>query len=111
MTIFLDGNTHEPEFTLRRKNTATGELELATGVTGLKVRLTATKEGAAIDASLDVTISERASSPGKYFGTIPGADIHTYLEAYLGRKVWEVLYDSADQVQGAHRQPVQRREI
>lgn len=110
MSVFLDGNDHEPEFDITRRNTSTGVLEPATGLS-LRVRMAATVDGAALDASLDVPMTERPGKPGSYFGSLPGPAMHTYLAPYLDSDVYELVYDTTGHIFAHHRQPVKHRKV
>lgn len=107
--IFLDGNNHEPEFVVTRKNASTREEEAAAGLT-LRVKISATKTGDAL-GTLDAVAAEAAGAPGTYFASFAGAAVESALRAYLGQKVWEILYDAADTIQAAHPQEVAERVV
>lgn len=93
--IYLDGNDDEPQHAVTRRNATTGADEAATGLTGLTFRLSATRNGAAIDASLSKTATER-STTGIYYATFEGADLATYLAAYVGRNVYQIFGDASN---------------
>jgi len=93
--LYLNGNDYEAEFTLTRKNAATGAVEADAGHLGLTVRLAATPTGAAIDATLQKALAERASLAGTFFAVIAGADINTKLASFVGKSVWEICTDGA----------------
>ena len=94
-TLPLD-NDWEALWPFTRHNTSTGILEAAAGLVGLTARLSATDGGAAIHANLSVSILERASTPGEYFGIIQGDDLRTHLAAYIGKVIWEVVGDGTN---------------
>lgn len=71
----------------------TGTHVLATGVT-ITARLAATPTGAAIDAALQLTLTERAA--GDFHGTWQGSALETHLRAYLGERVFIVLASGGD---------------
>lgn len=64
---------------LMRRNTDTGRSEPATGLLGGIAFIANTREGPALDASLQVNLTERAETPGEYYGVIAGSDISTVL--------------------------------
>ena len=92
--IYLD-NDFEPELRLTRKNASTGDLEAATGLTGLTGRLSATDAGATIHASLSVSLTERGTT-GIYYGTIEGDNLRTHLASYAELPVWFVGGDGTN---------------
>jgi len=94
-TIYLN-NDDEFEFYVTRRNTSTGLVEPAASIAGMTCLLSATKTGTAIDASLEVSAVERASSPGYYYGVMQGSDFNTYLATYVGRTVFRVLKNGSD---------------
>jgi hypothetical protein len=59
----------------------------ATGLT-VSATLSATPEGAAIDASLIVTLTERGVS-GEYSGVIDGSNTTAHLTAFLGQVIYQ----------------------
>lgn len=60
---------------------------LATGIT-LAVRIAETPTGAAIDGSLQVTLTERAA--GDFYAVLQGSDLETHLRTFLGELVYLV---------------------
>ena len=93
--LYLGGNDDEPEKLVRRKNAATGALEVATGLTGLTFMLAATPTGTAIHASLNKAATERGTT-GKYFAVFEGTDLTTQLAALAGQDVFEVFGNGQD---------------
>lgn len=92
--VYLD-NDFEIEVALQRKNSTTGDLEPATGLT-LTGRLSATDGGATIHASLSVNLTERGTT-GIYAGVLNGEDLRTQLAAaYVGQPVWLVAGDGTN---------------
>ncbi len=83
-------NDFEFEYKATRKNSATGTLEPATGLTSLTCRLSATDGGAAIHATLSVTMVERGGT-GIYSGVVLGPDLQTQLTALSGSVIYEVF--------------------
>jgi hypothetical protein len=109
ITISLD-NDFEPEMAVTRKNTTTGVLEPAAGLTGLTFRLSATDGGTAIHADLEVTATERSGAPGVYFAILDGDKLRTHLAAsYIGKVVWEVFGDGTNVFSSIERKIVERR--
>ena len=97
--LYLNNNDDEPEAALTRKNTLTGVVEAATGLTGLAFKLSATPTGAAIHASLSKNATERtAPNLGTYFAVFEGVDLHTQLNSatYIGRDVYQSLSDGTN---------------
>lgn len=93
--LYLGGNDDEPEKAVTQKNAATGAKEVATGLVGLTVFLSATEDGAAIHASLSKAVTERGAT-GKYFAIFEGTDLNTHLAAYAGEDVFEVFGNGQD---------------
>ena len=93
--LYLGGNDDEPEKLVRRKNAATGALEVATGLTGLTFFLSATEAGATIHASLSKPATERGAT-GKYFAIFEGTDLAAHLASYAGQDVFEVFGNGQD---------------
>lgn len=73
----------------------TGTRVLATGLT-IVARVAATPTGAALDASLSLTLTERAA--GEYYGVLQGSASETYARAYLGALVYGVLQSGSDYI-------------
>ena len=69
MSIFLD-NDWEYEVNITRKDTATGTVEAAAGLSGITGRISLTPTGLTIHADLTKTLAERASTPGEYFAIV-----------------------------------------
>lgn len=92
--IYTDGNDDEPEHLLKRKNSASGAEEVATGLSNLTFRLSATKGGAAIDATLSKDATERGVT-GRYSAVFEGSDITTHLASatYWNVDIWQVFGD------------------
>jgi hypothetical protein len=66
--------------------------EPETGLTDVELRLSATRGGAAIDASLAGTATESSVTPGRYVVTLDVADLQTYLVPdYLREVVYLVV--------------------
>jgi hypothetical protein len=62
-----------------------------TGLTDVELRLSATRGGAAIDASLAGTATESETVPGRYVVTLDVADLQTHLADYIGTVVYLVV--------------------
>lgn len=90
--LYLDGNDDEPEHTLTRKNATTGAVEPATGLSGLTFRLSLTRNGAAINATLSKTAAERGTL-GIYYATFDGSDLTAQLASYAGRPIFQIFGD------------------
>lgn len=97
LPLYTDGNDDEPEATARRKNSATGAKEPATGLVGLKFRLAAAAGGAAIHANLDVAATERGTT-GIYAGVFQGSDLQAQLgnATYWDKDVVQIFGNGAD---------------
>ena len=93
--LYLDGNDDQPEITLTRKVAATGATEAATGLTGLVVKLSATRNGAAINAALSKSATERGTL-GVYYATFEGVDLTAQLASYVGKDVYQTFGDGAN---------------
>lgn len=94
--VALD-NDYEFDYRISRKNTATGNLEPAAGLSGLLSWFSATDQGATIHASVSKTLAERASTPGAYFAICEGNDIRTHLASIGdGGTVYEVFGDGTN---------------
>jgi hypothetical protein len=65
--------------------------EPETGLTDVELRLSATRGGAAIDASLAGTATESETVPGRYVVTLDVADLQTHLADYIGTVVYLVV--------------------
>lgn len=92
--LYLD-NDFEAEFTVTRKNAATGATEAATGLTSLTVKISASDGGAAIGA-LTGSATERGTL-GIYYYVFDGDALRTALAAsYVGRRVWVVFGDGTN---------------
>lgn len=88
-----------PNVDVERQNTTTGDYEAYSGITGVTMLLSATEGGAAIDASLSKSASERSAEPGRIYATFDVADLQTYLlPSYRNRTVWLVLTKSRELV-------------
>ena len=90
----------ELEVYIERRNTTTRKLEPATGLTGVKVLIAATKGGSAI-GTLDIDLAERSStqSPGYYFAIVDAATLVSQLPAGTypdGSDVWLGYYKPGD---------------
>lgn len=94
-TLPLD-NDFEPEYAVSRKNGASGAEEAAPSLTGLTARLSATDGGSAIHASLSVSVAERTSKPGTYFGTFQGNDLRTHCASLVGTIGYVVFGDGVN---------------
>lgn len=92
--IFLD-NDDEPEVEITRKNTATAVVEAADSLV-VTVHLATTKDGAAIDPSLNKSATERTSKAGTYFAIFDGDDLRTHLASLTGKIVYYVWLSGAD---------------
>lgn len=84
-----------------------GEAAVGLALTGL---ISASDAGASIHASLSVSLSERSSTPGRYYGVLQGTDLRTHLAAYIGSWVWEVVSDSANVKTSIRRRVMASRE-
>lgn len=73
MTQLCPPNDYEFRVRIRRMNELTGLPEPAIGLQNLWVRLSDTAQGAAIDQTLQVAVTERANRPGFYSGILTGA--------------------------------------
>lgn len=93
--VYLD-NDDEPEIAITRKNTSTGVEEAAAGLT-LTVHLSLTKDGAAINADLTRTASERASKPGTYFAIMDGDKLRSHVAGSAG-KVLQYVWIAGDDI-------------
>lgn len=91
--IYLD-NDFEPEYYVARKNIDTRELEPVSGLSGLRVYLSATDGGTTIHADLSKLLTERASAPGYYFARYEGDDLRTHLASLRG--VYEAFGDGTN---------------
>jgi hypothetical protein len=79
-----------------RRNVETGEIEKATGLTGLTAHLSATRGGDTIHAELTKDLVERTDADhlGQYFAVVDGDDLRTHLDpTYVGTVVFEVVGD------------------
>ena len=94
--IYLGGNDYLIEHDAERPATTTGEGEAAAGLSGISGWISATDGGAAIHATLSVSLTERSGTPGRYFGILDGADIATRLSAYAGQFCYEVVDDGGN---------------
>lgn len=91
--IYLDGNDWESRAALTRRNTETGVIEAATGLS-LTVWLAATRKGSAIHADLQKSMTERTNLPASYYAVFDGTDLVTHLTNLPG--VWEVVGDGVN---------------
>jgi hypothetical protein len=95
--VIYPGNDYIIERALTQRDTATGEDEPAVGLAGVVGFISATKGGAPIDASLQVTLTERSGVPGQYFGPLEGSVLTTHLTAgYDEQTVWECVQSGTD---------------
>jgi hypothetical protein len=65
--------------------------EPETGLTDVELRLSATRGGAAIDASLSGTATESEAEEGRYVVTLALADLRTHHADYIGTVVYLVV--------------------
>ena len=95
--LYVDGNDDEAEATVSRTNATTGLEEAATGLTGLTFRLSATRGGATIHATLSKSATERGTT-GVYFAIYEGSDLTAQLAnaTYIGKDIYEVFGDGAN---------------
>jgi len=93
--LYLD-NDYEVEFAMTRKNTATGASEAAAGLEGLTVLVSLTDGGTTIDSDLTVAMTERTSTPGRYYGIFDGDKLQEHLLTYVGTKVYVVFGDGTN---------------
>lgn len=71
-------DNYEAEKAITRKATTTGVLEAATGLS-VTFRLSATRLGGAIHATLSVSATERSGTPGTYAAQFAQADLEAQL--------------------------------
>lgn len=90
----------EPEIYLERRNSATGELEPATGLSSVTVSYSATEEGSEIHATLKKTMAERSASPGTYYAAIAGTDKAAHLT--VGQTVYRRYHDGPTDIDATH---------
>lgn len=97
-------NDDEPEYYITRRNTSTGEVEPAAGLANVICYLSALPmpNHTAIHANLSITLTERASAPGYYYGVMQGSDIATHLATYANKAVYRIL-DIGSDVEGQER--------
>lgn len=106
--IALD-NDFEFEYQLERKNTRSGVVEAAAGLTGLIGVLSATDGGTAINGSLSQPAVERSGAPGSYFGTYLGTDLRAFCVNLIGTIVYLGFGDSIHELTWEPHQVVARR--
>ncbi len=104
--IALD-NDFEFDMRLSRKNTNTGALEPAAGLTGCYFWFSATDAGAEIHADVKIAATERSSTPGAYYAICDGDDIRAKLASYSS--VFEVFGDSLNVFTSIQRKVVATR--
>ena len=97
-------NDDEPEYYITRRNTATGEVEPATGLGSVVCYLSALPmpNHTAIHANLSITLAERSGNPGYYYGVMQGSDLATHLATYANKAVYRIL-DIGSDVEGQER--------
>lgn len=97
MKPITPGNDWTAKKKIRQDSATTDVEEPATGLGSLTALLSATDGGAAIDASLSKTPTEKGTL-GIYFATFEGADLTTHLDnaTYLGKVVWLVFSSGSD---------------
>lgn len=95
MKIVPLGNTWEFQYTVRTRNASTGKLEEETGLTQLAAWFSATDGGAEIHADVKVTLAERASLLGTYYGQINKSAVDANLAAYEDQEIFEVVGDGS----------------
>ena len=95
MSIFLD-NDWEYEVNITKKNTATGAVEVAEGLSAITGRISLTPTGDTIHADLTKTLAERTTTDGEYFAIVDGDDLRTRLAAYVGQSVYEIIGDGTN---------------
>src|SRR3989304_4352192 len=93
--ISLDED-YEPVYALTRKNTNTGLDEPASGLTGVLSLFSATRGGTTIHADVSISLAERASTPGEYFGIHQGDTLRLRLAAYIDKVIWERVGDGTN---------------
>lgn len=89
----------EFEVSILRKNTASGALEPATGLTGATFRVSATEQGAAIGTLTGIVASERSSTPGTYSAVVDLATLTAQLPAGTyphDAELWLQLFIAGD---------------
>jgi len=92
--LYLD-NDDEPEVDITRKNTTTGVVEAATGL-AVTVHLSKTKDGTAIDSTLNKSATERSSKAGSYFAIFEGDDLRTHLAVLANTIIYYVWLSGND---------------
>ena len=90
--LYTDGNDDRAKAKLTRENETTGEVEAASGLTGLTLRLSASPNGVAIHSSLSKPAVERGTS-GFYYATFEGSDLAAHLAAFIGKVVYQTCGD------------------
>ncbi len=97
-------NDDEPEYYITRRNTSTGEVEPAAGLANVICYLSALPmpNHTAIHANLSISLTERASAPGYYYGVMQGSDLATHLATYANKAVYRIL-DIGSDVEGQER--------
>lgn len=109
-TIVLD-NDHEFIWSGVRRNSSTGASEPATGLI-VTAHISATDGGAAIDADLAKSLTERSSQPGEYYAVVDGDALREHLDgdpSLVGLTVWEVFGDGVNVQYSVPRKVVARR--
>ncbi len=95
--VIYPGNDFVVERAISLRAVATGQDTSATGLAGVIGFLSATRGGTPIHASLQVTLAERGSVSGQYYGVLQGTDLSTHLTAtYDETMIWECVQAGTD---------------
>lgn len=92
--VALD-NDWRYDYRVTQASTTTGATAAASGLT-VQAWFSATRGGATIDAALTKSLTEYASTAGRYAGIVDGDVLRTHLLAYVGLVVWEVFGDGTN---------------
>ena len=76
--------------------TTTGVYAAAAGLTTVVARIAATATGAAINAALSITATERSAKAGRYYAVFDKADLTTYLASYRDQEVYVIWSKTGD---------------
>lgn len=91
-TIALD-NDFLARFTITDEQTG---LVPSPALSGIKCRISTTRDGATIHAEVDIDMSDTDGTTGITEGVFQGTDINTHLASLTGRKVFMTVYKAAD---------------
>lgn len=89
-------NDHEYIYRAQQKNAATGDLENAEGVTGLKAWFSLTDQGPTIHVALEKALVARTQKLHEYFAVVDGDVLRTHLLAHVGKVGYEVFGDGTN---------------